>query len=86
MKRKRPQPGIEDSHIGRLTEELKANGFDRIESGEVAISVRQLAMMNWRKIDNIEDQMVTKKDLQMLIVAVGVILGSIEVLFHLLGT
>ena len=59
MKRKRKYVGFEEGHMDRLTEEIKTNGFDQIETGEQAISVRQLALLNWKNINEIKDCMVT---------------------------
>jgi hypothetical protein len=76
-----------DRHSERLAAELRENGFDHVESGEVAISVRQLALLNWKNINQIKEEMITKEELKALVRyssgALALLILLLEFAFHL---
>jgi hypothetical protein len=75
----------------KLEMEIEENGVDDLE-GEFALTVKQLALLNWKKIDRLEESMkdlVTRDDLKTLVRysagGIGVFIVIMEFVFHFTG-
>lgn len=76
---------MDKNRIDKLTSELKENG-----SEAVAVSVKQLALLNWRKIDDLKEEFMdlkssvpTKKEIYAAVAGAGVFIALIDFLIHL---